>query len=311
MMTSGAADFSVPAIAARMLTASAGVRFTCAMTIASERPRTHSSSHNFSSLDTCRTGGPNGCRKLSALLRHRPGLPPRVTSAIARWRFWRRTWLRFPAAAVLGAASARPISTSLPSGPRWPRTPSPSVKPPSNSGNPSTLRSPTAIVAVTGSIRFTEKISRSGGNLASRTWAISQSPEMRSTSVAVRALLPAWRCGMSTWSGGGRWTAAARWSLQGIDRPREAFASGDRPPLKVSEALWIQFGPVHHSSLTDSLPIRPASRSNFCAKRRSDALGRQQARQSLLGRPVPNPALPGVHQRVTGGRSTGQRQNAV
>jgi hypothetical protein len=68
-------------------------------------------------------------KKKSALLGQRPAFPPRVTHTIALWRFCRRASPNGPDAAPLGTVSASPISVSLSSEPKRPRTPSGSKGP--------------------------------------------------------------------------------------------------------------------------------------------------------------------------------------
>ena len=115
MITNGGNVRFVPWILPITLNASAGVRFALAMRVTSEPRRAMPVSEPASSLDTCRTGGPKGCRKLSALLGQRPGRPPRVTIMIARWRFWRRASPSGPVSVLLGVPSVSPIGALLPS----------------------------------------------------------------------------------------------------------------------------------------------------------------------------------------------------
>src|SRR5205807_8828664 len=81
--TRGAAFLSVPAIDAVTLIACAGVRSTCAVSVALAPCRAQSARNGPASLPTCSTGGPKGCRKLSALLGQNPGRAPCVTATIA------------------------------------------------------------------------------------------------------------------------------------------------------------------------------------------------------------------------------------
>ena len=166
--------------------ADAGVRFADAITRTSASRSASSATKADSSLETCRTGGPNGARKASALLGHNPGRPPRVTQTSALCRPCRRASPTRPAPAVFGVRSARPISASLPSGPIRPRMPSSPVNAPSKSGNPSTRRSSTTRQDVATSTLRSGNDSRFGVSPIRRISSNSQSPERRSTSVPVR-----------------------------------------------------------------------------------------------------------------------------
>ena len=131
---------SYPETDATTLNACACVRSTCAVSTAFAPSRAQSARKDASSLATCSTGGPNGRRKLSALLGQNPGSAPRVATTIARCRFCRRASPSAPASAAFGASSAKAMGASLPRTPSGPSMPAESVKPPSKSGSPSILR---------------------------------------------------------------------------------------------------------------------------------------------------------------------------
>ena len=177
MITSGDHAGFLPWIPATTLNASACVRFTWTTTVTSEPRRARSVRKVASSLDTCKTGGPKGCKKLSAFLGQRPGRPPRVTIISARWRFWRRASPVGPVSVLLGAVSVSPIEASLPSKPSRPLTPAEFVTPPSKSGMPSIRRPSTVRKAATGSMREILKTSRPGDKPDCRTSVASQLPE--------------------------------------------------------------------------------------------------------------------------------------
>src|SRR5262249_26013426 len=88
--TNGAKPLFVPKTTALTLDACACARSTCVVSTTSKPCRALSKRECASSLPTCRTGGPNGCRKLSALLGQNPGRAPRVTTTIPRCLFCRR-----------------------------------------------------------------------------------------------------------------------------------------------------------------------------------------------------------------------------
>ncbi len=102
MITSGGSERSLPATVVVTLKAVAGVRLTSANTVASAPRRACSWSHPACSSDSCNVGGPNGCRKESALLGHRPGRLPRVTQTIALCRFCFRAAPSAPVPAAFG-----------------------------------------------------------------------------------------------------------------------------------------------------------------------------------------------------------------
>jgi len=81
--TRGAALLSVPSTVATTLTACVCVRWTWAVSTVFAPCRAQSAKNGASSLETCSTGGPKGCRKLSALLGENPGSGPQVTTTMA------------------------------------------------------------------------------------------------------------------------------------------------------------------------------------------------------------------------------------
>ena len=184
--TTGAAPLFVPEIVAVTLNASVCVRSTCVVSRAFPPCRAQSARKGASSPAICRTGGPKGRRKLSALLGQNPGRAPRVTTTIASCRFCRRASPNTPVSEAFGGLSVNPMAASLLRVPIGPAMPAVSVKPPSNNGSPSILRSSTTTDALTGLTRLSENSASVGSRPISRTSLASHSPDLRSTAVPVR-----------------------------------------------------------------------------------------------------------------------------